>query len=98
MVCVCLFTQLGQTLCDPMDYIAYQASLSIGFSRQECWSGLPVPSPGDLPDPGIETASPALAGFLTTVPLGELYNYFIIYPNVIITEIKHNKFNVLRSA
>ena len=68
------------------------------FSRQEFWSGLPLPSPGDLPDPGIETASPALAGFLTTVPLGELYNYFIIYPNVIITEIKHNKFNVLRSA
>ena len=98
MVCVCLFAQMGQTLCDPMDYIAYQASLSIGFSRQEYWSGLPLPSPGDLPDPGIETASSALAGFLTTVPLGELYNYFIIYPNVIITEIKHNKFNVLGSA
>ena len=34
--------------------IADQASLSVGFSRQEHWSGLPFPSPGDLPDPGIE--------------------------------------------
>ena len=40
--------------------VAYQASLSMGFSRQECWSGLPFPSPGDLPDPGIEPRSPAL--------------------------------------
>ena len=38
--------------------IAYQASPSMGFSRQECWSGLPFPSPGDLPDPGIEPRSP----------------------------------------
>ena len=37
--------------------IARQAPLSIGFSRQEYWSGLPFPPPGDLPDPGIETAS-----------------------------------------
>ena len=47
-----------------------QASLSMGFSRQESWSGLPFPSPGDLPDPGIKPVSlvsPALAGrFLTT--------------------------------
>ena len=33
--------------------VAYQASLSMGFSRQEYWNGLPFPSPGDLPDPGI---------------------------------------------
>ena len=39
---------------------AYQAPLSLGFSRQECWSGLSFPSPGDLPDPGIEAGSPAL--------------------------------------
>ena len=37
-----------------------QAPLSMGFSRQEYWSGLPFPSPGDLPDPGIEPGSPAL--------------------------------------
>ena len=40
--------------------VTYQAPLSIGFSRQEYWSGLPFPSPGDLPDPGIEPGSPAL--------------------------------------
>ena len=49
--------------------IAHQASLSIGFSRQECWSRLPCPPPGDLPDPGTEPTtlkSPALAGKLFT--------------------------------
>ena len=50
--------------------VARQAPLSMGFSRQEYWSGLPFPAPGDLPDPGIESASlmsPALAGgFFTT--------------------------------
>ena len=40
--------------------VAYQAPLSMGFSRQEYWSGLLFPSPGDLPDPGIEPRSPAL--------------------------------------
>ena len=40
--------------------VALQAPLSIEFSRQECWSGWPCPSPGDLPDPGIELPSPAL--------------------------------------
>ena len=40
--------------------IAHQASLSMGFFRQEYWSGLPFPPPGDLPDPGVETTSPAL--------------------------------------
>ena len=39
--------------------VAYQAPPSMGFSRQEYWSGLPFPSPGDLPDPGIEPGSPA---------------------------------------
>ena len=41
--------------------IALQAPLSMGFPRQECWIGLPCPSSGDLPDPGIKPASPALA-------------------------------------
>ena len=40
--------------------MAFQAPLSMGFSRQEYWSGLPFPSPGDLPDPGNEPRSPAL--------------------------------------
>ena len=41
-----------------MDYIARQSLLSMGFSRQEYWSGLPYPPPGDLPDPGIEPVCP----------------------------------------
>ena len=40
--------------------VAYNAPLSMGFSRQEYWSGLPFPSPEDLPNPGIEHGSPAL--------------------------------------
>ena len=40
--------------------VAHQVPLSMGFSRQECWSMLPFPSPGDLPDPGMEPGSPAL--------------------------------------
>ena len=48
-----------------------QAPLSIGFSRQEFWSGLPFPSPEDVPDPETEPASPGLAGrFLATGPRG----------------------------
>ena len=53
--------------------VAHQAPLSMGFSRQEYWSGLPFPSPGELPDPGIEPASPALqADSLPSDPLGKL--------------------------
>ena len=49
--------------------VAHQAPPSMGFSRQEYWSGLPFPSPGDLPDPGIKPMSPALeADALTSEP------------------------------
>ena len=52
--------------------VAYQVPLSMGFPRQEYWSGLPFPSPGELPDPGIEPESPALAGgFFTAEPPGK---------------------------
>ena len=52
--------------------VAYQVSPSMGFSRQECWSGLPFPSPGDLPDPGIKPRSPALqADALLSEPPGK---------------------------
>ena len=47
--------------------VAYQAPLSMGFPRQESWSGLPFSPPGDLPDPGIEPGSPALAGVFFTI-------------------------------
>ena len=51
---------------------AYQAPLSMGFSRQGYWSGLPLPSPGDLPDPGVEPRSPTLqADALTSEPPGK---------------------------
>ena len=56
------------TLCHPKD-LAHQAALSMGFSRQEYWSGLPCSPPGDLPNPGIEPMSlmsPELAGGLFT--------------------------------
>ena len=52
--------QLCTTLQDPMDYIAHQAPLSMEFSRQEYWSGLPFPSPGDLPVARTEPRLPAL--------------------------------------
>ena len=56
--------------------LAHQASLFMVFPRQEYWSGLPFPSPGDLPDPGIEPTSPALAGgFFTTEPPGKPSGY-----------------------
>ena len=52
--------------------VAYQAPLSIEFSRQEYWSGLPFPSPGDLPDPAIKPGSPALqADALPSEPPGK---------------------------
>ena len=63
----CRFSRVW--LCATPWTVARQAPLSVGFSRQECWSGLPCPPPGDLPDPGIESMSLkplALAGrFLT---------------------------------
>ena len=52
--------------------VVHQASLSMGFSKQEYWSGLPFPSPGDLPDPGIKPAFPALqSNSLPTEPSGK---------------------------
>ena len=57
-MCV-LVTQSCLTLCDPLDY-SRQATLCLGFSRQEYLSGLPFPSPGDLPNPRIKPMSLAL--------------------------------------
>ena len=67
--------------------VAHQAPLSIGFSRQEYWSGLACPSPADLPDPGIEPVSlrsPSLVGgfFITSATweaLGTLLGYYLFY-------------------
>ena len=63
--------QSCRTLCESMD-CSYQAPLSMGFSRQEYWSGLPLPSPGDLPNPGVKPGSPALqADALPSEPPGK---------------------------
>ena len=63
-------------LCATPQIAAYQAPPSLGFSRQEHWSGLPFPSPGDLPDPRIKPRSPALqADALPSEPPGKLRNH-----------------------
>ena len=66
--------------------VVRQAPLSMGFSRQACWSGFPLPTPGDLPDPGIEPVSltsPALAGgFFTTSATWEacvVHTHLLVY-------------------
>ena len=75
-MCVCVRTH--SVISDSVTpwTVAHQVPLSMEFSRQEYWSGLSFPSPGDLPNPGIELASlasPPLAGkFFTPVPLGKL--------------------------
>jgi len=61
--------------------LAHQAPLSMEFFRQEYWSGLPFPSPGDLPDPGIEPMSP-----ISPVLTGE---FFTIVPTKPIVNLKH---------
>jgi len=67
MKCGCLVALSCPTLGDLMDCVARQAPQSMEFSRLEYWSGLPFPSPGDLPDPGIEPSTPVLAGGFFTI-------------------------------
>ena len=77
IVIVCYFLYLLKSLSRVRLFVtpwtvAYQAPLSMGFSRQEYWSGLPFPSPGDLPNPGIEPGFPTLeADALTSEPPGK---------------------------
>ena len=75
--------QSCQTLCDPMDCSPLGFSIhGMGFSRQEHWSGLPCPPPGDIPNPGIKPASfmsPALAGgFFTTSATWEARSFLLV--------------------
>ena len=68
---VVLVAKSCMALCDPMDCKPPGSSV-MGFFKQEYWGGLPFPSPGDLPNPGIEPTSPALAGrFFTPEPPGK---------------------------
>ena len=70
-MCVWMCAQLCPTLCDPLDG-SRLAPLSMGLSRQDYWSGLPCPPPGDLPNSGIKSRSPALqAVALLTEPPGK---------------------------
>ena len=72
---VCAYAQSRQTLLRPQYTVACQTPLFKGCPRQEYWSGLPLPAPGDLPDPGIEPVPPeslTLAGrFFTADPPGK---------------------------
>ena len=81
---VCVLTQPCPTLCNPMHCIR-QAPLSIEFFRQEYWSGLLFPPPGDLPHPGVQSeslASPALTGRLfTTEPPGKTNKCILNFAN-----------------
>ena len=74
-----------QLFFDPMDYIACQFPLSMGFPRQEYWNGFSFPFPGDLPRPGIEPMSPAMEeGFFTTElpgkPIKDLCMHLCLWP------------------
>ena len=84
-VCVCLIFATPST-------VACQAPLSMEFSRHVYWSRLPFPTPGDLPDPGIEPMSPespALAGgFFTTTPLGDISQIKLFLPQALFLENK----------
>ena len=69
-----------QLFVTPRITIARQAPLSMRFSRQEYWSGFPCPTPGDLPDTGIEPVSAALAGeFFTTELPGKPLHHVRVY-------------------
>ena len=81
MCCCCAGTPSCPTLCNSRT-VAHQAPLSMGFSRQEDWSGWPFPSPGDLPDPGIkpgiEPTSLRLLQQVGSLPLGPPGKPFIV--------------------
>ena len=80
------------TLCDP-GTVAHQAPLSMEFSRQEYWSGLPFPPPGYLPNPGIKSVSPELAGrFFTTELPGKPLEF---YSALQFSKISHTQFHII---
>ena len=77
-MCACMLSCFSHVLlCVTLWTVAYQALLSVGFSKQEYWSGLPCPPPEDLSDLGIEPASPALQ--VDSLPLscqeGSIFSY-----------------------
>ena len=71
--------------------VAHQAPPSMGFSRQEYWSGLPFPSPGDIPDPGIESRSPILEvdSLTSEPPLPKKFCMCLLYISAIVAVVSH---------
>ena len=85
-VCVKLLSRV-QLFATPWT-VVHQVPLSMGFSRQEYWSGLPFPSPGDLPNPGIKPVSPALqADALSSEPPGKLHSLVQMQTNIFYSQI-----------
>ena len=74
-----LFAQSYLTVLQP--HVAHQVPLSMEFSRKEHWSGLPFPSPGDIPDPGIESGSPALPvnSLLSELPEKPIFAHMYLF-------------------
>ena len=91
---MCLRAQSCLTLVTPW-IIAHQVPLSMGFPRQECWSGLPFPSPGDLPYPGIKSWSPAFQAdsLLSELPGKPFYIWWCvcINPTYHTNELNHTE-------
>ena len=81
-LCACVCSQSCLTLCDPLETVAHQAPLSMGFSRQEYCSGFSCPPSGDLPNPGMEPASlaspPLTGGFFTAAAPEKFLNYILL--------------------
>ena len=78
---------LSDSLLSPSTNVALQAPPSMGFSRQEYRSGLPFPSPGDLPGPGIKPRSPTLqAGALTSEPPGKPFSHKVLSKEFVLLE------------
>ena len=80
-VCVCVHVLSHFRLFVTAWTVAWQAPLSMGFPRPEYQSGLPFPPPGDLPDPGIEPASPVSPAFLITSTTREARVFSTVSPN-----------------
>ena len=82
-MCVCICVLSHVQLFATLQTAAHQAPLSMEYSRQEHWSGLPFPPPGDLPNPGTELVSPALVGgFFTTGATWKAPYTYIINDNL----------------
>ena len=94
-MCILQLLQLCPTFCNPLRTVARQAPLSMGFSRQEYWSGLPCPPPGDLPTQGSNLSLPTplrllqwLSGSLPLAPPGKpvdihIYTKYILFTQYI---------------